>query len=145
MFGGSIQLWRDWFPKAQIYGVDVCDPSFIKSKNILNDHNITLFTNTNAYDDAFIKTNFQDKSIKFDMILDDGPHTFQSNILFILNYLPLLAEDGILIIEDIQDFSFIDLFIKCVPNDFQKYIQIYDLRQINGRYDDILFVINKTI
>lgn len=144
--GGSIQLWRDWFPKAQIYGVDICDPTFIKSKNILNDNNIKLFTNTNGYDDAFIKTNFQDKSIKFDMMLDDGPHTLESNILFIQKYLPLLAEDGILIIEDIQDFSFIDLLIKCVPNDFQKYIQIYDLRQIkNCRYDDILFVINKTI
>jgi hypothetical protein len=87
-----------------------------------------------------------------------------------------LAEDGILIIEDIQDFKFIDILIKCVPNDFQKYIQIYDLRQItplrilnaqrlptfalinrrqvgvlnvqrckNCRYDDVLFVINKTI
>ena len=57
-----------------------------------------------------------------------------------------MAEDGILIIEDIQHFSFIDILIKCVPNDFQKYIQIYDLRQIkNCRYDDVLFVINKTI
>ena len=145
-YGGSIKLWRDWFPKAQIYGVDVCDLSFIRSEKILNDHHVTLFTNTNAYDDAFIKTNFRDNFIKFDMILDDGPHTLESNIWFIQNYLPLLAEDGILIIEDIQHFSFIDILIKCVPNDFQKYIKIYDLRQIkNCRYDDVLFVINKTI
>jgi hypothetical protein len=145
-YGGSIQLWRDWFPKAHIYGVDICDLNFIRSKHISNDHHITLFTNTKAYDEAFIKTNFQDKSIKFDMILDDGPHTLESNIWFIQKYLPLLAEDGILIIEDIQDFSFIDILIKYVPNDFKKYIQVHDLRQIkNCRYDDLLFVINKNI
>ena len=80
------------------------------------------------------------------MILDDGPHTLESNIWFIQKYLPLLAEDGILIIEDIQDFSFIDILIKYVPNDFKKYIQVHDLRQIkNCRYDDLLFVINKNI
>ena len=145
-YGGSIQLWRDWFPKAHIYGVDICDLNFIRSEHISNDHHITLFTNTNAYDDAFIKTNFQDKSIKFDMILDDGPHTLESNIWFIQKYLPLLAEDGILIIEDIQDFDFIDILIQNVPNDLKKYIQVHDLRKIkNCRYDDLLFVINKNI
>jgi hypothetical protein len=144
--GGSIQLWRDWFPRAHIYGVDICNLDFIESKKILNDHHVTLFTNTNAYDDTFIQTNFQDKSILFDMILDDGPHTLESNIWFIQKYLPLLAEDGILIIEDIQHFDFIDILVNIVPNEFKKYIQVYDLRQVNNcRYDDLIFVINKTI
>jgi len=145
-YGGSIQLWRDWFPRAQIYGIDICDSNFIKKKSILNDHHITLFTNTNAYDDIFIQSNFQEKSIKFDILLDDGPHTLESNILFIQKYLPLMAEDGILIIEDIQNFDFIDILKNIVPDEFKKYIQVYDLRTIkNCRYDDVLFVINKSI
>jgi len=144
-WGGSIQLWRDYFQTAQIYAVDTCSLNFIKKKSILNDHFITLFTNTNGYDDTFIQTSFVNKNIKFDMILDDGPRNLQNMIDCITKYLPLLSENGIMIIEDIQDFQWIDILKQNVPDEYQKYIQIYDLRHIKGRYDDILFVINKTI
>ena len=144
-WGGSIQLWRDYFPNAQIYAVDICNLDFIKKSSIKNDHNITLFTNTNGYDDAFIQSSFTNKNIKFDMILDDGPHSLQSMIDFINKYLPLLSENGIMIIEDVQDFQWIEIFKQIVPREYQKYIQVYDLRHIKNRYDDILFVINKTI
>lgn len=141
--GGSIQLWRDWFPNAHIYGIDFMNIDDIENKSIKNDHNITLFTETNGYDDSFIYNNFQSKNIKFDMILDDGPHSFESNIDFINKYLPLLTETGILIIEDVQQFEYIELFKQAVPEELQKYIQVYDLRNINDRYDDILFIIDK--
>jgi hypothetical protein len=144
-WGGSIQLWRDYFPTAQIYAVDICNLDFIKKTSIKNDHCISLFTNTNGYNDTFIQTSFINKNIKFDMILDDGPHSLQSMIDFINKYLPLLSENGIMIIEDIQDFQWIEIFKQIVPQEYQKYIQIYDLRYIKNRYDDILFVINKTI
>ena len=144
-WGGSVKLWRDWFPSAQIYAVDICNMDFIKNESIKNDHNITLFTDTNGYDDSFIQNNFQSKNIKFDMILDDGPHTLQSNIDFINKYLPLLTETGILIIEDVQQFEYIELFKQIVPDKLKQYIQVYDLRNIKGCYDDILFVVNKSI
>jgi hypothetical protein len=144
-WGGSIQLWRDYFPNAQIYGVDICSLDFIKKSSIKNDHNISLFTNTNGYDDTFIQTSFVNKNIKFDMVLDDGPHSLQSIIDFINKYLPLLSENGILIIEDVQDFQWIEILKETVPEEYQKYIQIYDLRHVKNRYDDVLFVINKTI
>jgi hypothetical protein len=104
-----------------------------------------LFTNTNGYDDTFIQTSFVNKNIKFDMILDDGPHSLQSNIDVIVKYLPLLSENGILIIEDIQNFQWINILKQNVPDEYQKYIQIYDLRHIKNRYDDVLFVINKQV
>jgi hypothetical protein len=144
-WGGSIQLWRDYFPNAQIYAVDICSLDFIKKSSIKNDHNISLFTNTNGYDDTFIQTSFVNKNIKFDMILDDGPHSLQSNIDVIVKYLPLLSENGIMIIEDIQNFQWINILKQNVPDEYQKYIQIYDLRHIKNRYDDVLFVINKQV
>jgi hypothetical protein len=144
-WGGSIQLWRDWFPKAQIYGVDIRDLDIIKKKSILNDNHITLFTNTDAYNDTFIRTKFQDMNIQFDMIIDDGPHTLLSNIQCIQKYLPLLSKDGILIIEDIQRFEWIQILSESVPEEFKKYIHIYDLRQLGKcRQNNLLFVINKT-
>jgi hypothetical protein len=36
------------------------------------------------------------------MVLDDGPHTLESMIKFIEFYSQILADDGILIIEDVQ-------------------------------------------
>jgi hypothetical protein len=143
--GGSIQLWRDYFINAKIFAVDVCNLDFIKEEKIKNDHNITLFTNTNGYDDNFINENFYNKNIKFDVILDDGPHTLQSNIDFIIKYLPLLSENGIMIIEDIQDFNWTETLKEYVPPNFKKYIKVYDLREIRNRYDNTLFVINKNI
>ena len=143
---GSIQLWRDYFVNANIYAVDICDMNFIKKHSIKSDKNITLFTNTNGYDDNFIKNNFHDKNIKFDVIIDDGPHTLQTNVEFIIKYSSLLSETGIMVIEDVQDFNWIETFKQYVPNDLKQYIQVYDLREVkNRRYDDILFVINKNI
>jgi hypothetical protein len=144
-WGGSIRLWRDYFPNAQIYGVDICNLDFIQKESIKNDNHITLFTNTNGYDDTFISENFINKNIKFDMILDDGPHNLQSMIDLIVKYVPLLSENGIIVIEDVQDFQWTETLKEYVPNDLKQYIQVYDLRHIKGRYDDILFVINKNM
>lgn len=144
-WGGSIRLWRDYFPNAQIYGVDICNLDFIQKESIKNDNHITLFTNTNGYDDTFISENFINKNIKFDMILDDGPHDLQSMIDLIVKYVPLLSENGIMVIEDVQDFQWTETLKEYVPNDLKQYIQVYDLRDIKGRYDDILFIINKNM
>lgn len=143
--GGSIQLWCDFFPRAHIYGVDICNLDFIKKESIKTDHNITLYTNTNAYDNNFIKEHFINKNIYFDMILDDGPHTLQSNIDLILLYSQLLTKNGIIVIEDIQNINYINILIENVPINLKKYIQVFDLRYLNNRYDNIVFVINKNI
>lgn len=144
-WGGSIQLWRDYFTNAQIYGVDISNIDFIKKESIKNDHHITLFTDTNGYDDYFIQQNFIDNNIKFDLVLDDGPHSLESMTLFIVKYSLLLSENGILIIEDVQDINWINILHSYVPYNLKKYIQVFDLRHKKGRYDDILFVINKNI
>ena len=78
-------------------------------------------------------------------MLDDGPHSLESMTLFIVKYSLLLSENGILIIEDVQDINWINILHSYVPYNLKKYIQVFDLRHKKGRYDDILFVINKNI
>jgi len=58
-------------------------------------------------------------------------------------YLPILKEDGILVIEDVQEESWLEELRLKTPDEFKDYIEIYDLRPVKSRYDDILFVINK--
>ena len=137
--GGSIKLWHDYFPNATIYG---CDIESLMCHQIEYNNRIKLFPSTNAYDPLFIN---QIKDIQFDIALDDGKKTLDSMIQFINMYLPLIKEDGILIIEDVQDISWLDVLSSVVPKESKNNIKTYDLRGIKNRYDDIVFVIDKSM
>ena len=141
--GSSIKLWRDYFYNADIYGVDINDISVINNKYILKDKNIKLFTNTDAYSYEFITQNFIDKNIKFDILIHDGSQTLISQISFLVKYIGLMAENGILIIESIQNINDIHILKSFVPFELEKYIEIYDFRSNKNTYDDVLFIINK--
>jgi predicted O-methyltransferase YrrM len=81
---------------------------------------------------------------KFDFIIDRGSKRFKDEVFVITNYLKLLKNNGILIIEDIQSIRYVRYLYENVPNDLKKYIESYDLREVKGRYDDIIFIINKS-
>lgn len=141
--GGSVKLWRDFFTNATIYGLDIL-PIDRVIDDLLNDNRVVLYTSTDAYNNDFVKTNFVDKNIKFDFMLDDGPHTLESMKQFINLYLRLMTHDGIMIIEDVQSIDWIDILRNEVPPDLQQFVKIYDLRSIKNRYDDIVFTIDKS-
>ena len=81
-------------------------------------------------------------NVKFDILIDDGPHTIESMITFIKMYSSILADKGIMVIEDVQTLDWIPQLINAVPDHLKLYVEVYDLRYIKGRWDDILFVIN---
>jgi hypothetical protein len=141
--GGSIKLWYDYFINAKVYALDIIHILNVWDE-IKNLSRVELLTSTDAYDETFFKETFLNKNIKFDMVLDDGPHSLESMKNFIKLYSQVLCEDGILIIEDVQDINWLSILKNEVPDELQKYIETYDLRHIKGRYDDIVFVINKT-
>ena len=141
---GSIKMWADFFPNADVHGCDIISIDTV-NQCVMNHPRIHLHTSSNAYNPNFIMTKFTSKGITFDIVVDDGPHTLESMIHFIKLYIPLLKEDGILVIEDVQDIAWIKTLTQTTPDEFKPYIQTYDRRQVKGRYDDIMFVINKTI
>lgn len=140
--GGSIKLWNDYFINAYVYALDNHHIDDIWD-GIKNNEKIILYTSVDAYNEDFINTNFKKKDIKFDFMLDDGPHTLESMIKFIKLYSGLMTDDGILIIEDVQSIEWTNILKLSVPDDLKEYVEIYDLRHIKNRYDDIVFVINK--
>ena len=142
--GGSIKMWYDYFVNANIYALDIQHINDIWDE-IKNKDKIKLFTSIDAYDEINFKELFLDKNIKFDMMLDDGPHSLESMKQFIKLYSQIMTEDGILMIEDVQSIDWIDELKSVVPENLKKYIQSYDLRANKGRYDDIVFVINKSM
>lgn len=140
--GGSIKLWSDFFINATIYALDIIDDNCIWDK-LKNDEKIKIFSSTDAYDESIFNSIFLD-GIRFDFMLDDGPHTLESMKQFIKLYSKLMTDDGILIIEDVQSIDWIPMLVEVVPEHLKKYIMVYDLRENKGRYDDIVFSINKT-
>jgi hypothetical protein len=140
--GGSIKLWRDYFPNAQIYGLDILSEDRVIDE-LKTDPRVVLYTSTNAYDEEFFKSNILASGDKFNFMLDDGPHTLDSMLQFIKLYHQVMSDDGILIIEDIQSMDWIDSLKQQVPDNLKQYINVYDLRSNKGRYDDIVFTVDK--
>jgi hypothetical protein len=54
---------------------------------------------------------------------------------------PLLQDEGIAVIEDVQDFSWFDALKMCVPKNCS--YEIVDRRAIKGRYDDLMLIIKR--
>jgi hypothetical protein len=141
--GGSIKLWHDYFVNATVYGLDIIKLENIIHDDIKNNDRIVLHTFSNAYDINFFNKNFLDKGIKCDFMLDDGPHSLDSMLRFIKLYSQIMTDDGILIIEDVQDWNWIEVLKTAVPEHLKQYVKVYDLRPNKNRYDDIVFTIDR--
>jgi cephalosporin hydroxylase len=141
MEGGSIDLWSKFFTNAHVFGIDIVDN--VRIDELRKNNKVTLLLNNNAYDPEFVKQRFLNNNITFDFLLDDGPHTLESMLKFIQYYLPLLKDNGIFIIEDVPHINWIDILVKQVPINLQKYIKVYDRRHIKNRGDDIVFTVDK--
>ena len=142
--GGSLILWRKYFPNATIYGLDILPITRVLDE-LISDDKVTSHTEINAYDTEFVKKNFLDKNIKFDFMLDDGPHTLESMKKFIILYSPLLKDEGVLIIEDIKDTKWFNELIKITPENLKPFRKSYDLRKNMMKTDDLVFTIDKII
>lgn len=141
--GGSIKLWHDYFINATVHALDIC-PSHHIWDGIKNNDRIIIYSSINAYNNDFVINNFLNKNIKFDFMLDDGPHTLESMKQFINLYSQIMTDDGILIIEDVKSIYWINILVNEVPEHLKQFIKVFDLRRNKNRYDDIVFVIDKS-
>lgn len=139
--GGSIKLWSDFFVNSTVYGVDIMPMNHVWSE-LKNNPRIVIHASTDAYNPTVFNTHF--RGMKFDFMLDDGPHSLESMMQFIRLYSQIMTDDGILIIEDVQSWDWIELLKEVVPDVLKPFIKVYDLRPNKNRYDDIVFTIDKS-
>jgi hypothetical protein len=128
--GGSMRLWVDWFKYGKMYGIDVID---------INIDGAIIHSNSDAYTNT---TSSKFKDCFFDYIIDDGPHTLESQILAIQHWLPKLKIGGKLIIEDVQSMDYADTLFYEVSK-YNAMCRCLDFRQNKRRYDDIIFEVTK--
>jgi len=117
--GGSMILWSDLFPQAHIYGADIIP---LPNDFVLTDRMTHLVGD--AYDVNFIKKHFGE--MKFDVLVDDGPHTLPSMLFFAQHYSKLLAPKGALVIEDIQSPAWIHQIINSLPSELRSKAKFID-------------------
>jgi len=98
--GGSLRAWRDYFTNSTITGMDVQPDTQFKDERI----NTYLCDSTN---NECVKNLMCDLNVKFDIIIDDGCHHFQSQYDTLKNFYPYLKDGGIYIIEDIYPGSLV--------------------------------------
>lgn len=92
--GESLRMWKEYFEKANIFGIDLYD----KSKH--NEDRIKIFKG-NQIDEKFL-LNVCRNIGEIDIIIDDGSH-INNHVITTFNILfPLLKSGGIYVIEDTQ-------------------------------------------
>lgn len=92
--GESLRMWKDYFPKGRIFGVDIYD----KSKH--NEERIKIFKGSQA-DDVFL-VDVCNQIGEIDVIIDDGSHINKHVISTFKTLFPLLKDGGIYVVEDTQ-------------------------------------------
>lgn len=98
--GGSIKIWKEYFHvDSNIYGGDI--QSFNPIENTTC-YQIDMYSQEalNLFEDSY-----------FDIVIDDGPHTYESHENVILSYFSKLKNGGILIVEDVLDEKFVEPLI----------------------------------
>ncbi len=91
----SVKMWREYFPNAQIYGLDL-DPAC----KAFEDDRISIFIGDQSDPDV-LNNIIQQTGGGFDVVIDDGSHIQEHQIKTFNHLFPALDEFGIYVIEDV--------------------------------------------
>jgi hypothetical protein len=94
--GCSLRMWKEYFPKAMIFGID-------SNPNCLFQEDRILTFCGDQYSEAdLLRIVKPTRVIGYDLIVDDGSHEPAHQIFTAKVLLPYLSDDGIYVIEDIE-------------------------------------------
>ena len=142
--GPSIDVWDKSSIINKVVGVDITTREWFdevcKNNNTFWEYsdNVTLYHDTDAYNEEFVKSL---DGQKFDIIMDDGPHTWESQLKFFNLYYDLLNDGGVLMCEDIQQTYLPQL--QQLGHQYEDFY-IFDLRaKRNIHGDEIIAILKK--
>ena len=90
----SIKMWQEFFPNAQIYGIDI-NPNC----KAYEGGSIKIFIGDQS-DEKFLQSVLQDAGGFFDVIIDDGSHRVFHQLKTFDFLFPHLTSHGVYVIED---------------------------------------------
>jgi len=92
--GESLRMWKAYFRRARIVGIDIYD------KTCHDEPRITTVLGSQV-DEALLRRVHAEHG-PFDIIIDDGSHFVEHVLTTFRIMFPLLADDGIYVVEDTQ-------------------------------------------
>lgn len=92
--GASLRMWKEYFPKAKIYAIDLFE------KSALEEDRIKIFKGSQS--DRKFLLSVVEKIGRVDIVIDDGSHINEHVLTSFEVLFPLLSSDGIYVIEDMQ-------------------------------------------
>jgi hypothetical protein len=134
--GSSLCLWKNYFSKkSKIYGIDNLDDK--------NNHNIPVKKEWISGDnveyiigDAYSEDTKNKVVGNIDILIDDGPHTFESHLQLLEKYISKMNKNGIIVIEDIS-YDYNKLF-EFIPDQYKNTSSVYDFGGYDNRLIEIL-------
>jgi hypothetical protein len=93
--GASLRMWEDYFPGAQIFGIDNQPAAIVNEGRIRSE----VFDQTKRSE---LIAAAQWAGCNFDLIVDDGDHCPISQVLGVTTLMQYLNNDGLYIIEDVH-------------------------------------------
>ena len=90
--GASLRMWADYFPEAQVVGMDVNPAALISGERIFS----RVGDQKNRGHLIMLAQEFG----PFDLIVDDGDHSPAAQVLAAVTLHPFLADGGLYFIED---------------------------------------------
>ena len=110
--GASLRVWRDYFPNAQIYGID------IDEKIIFSEDRIQTFhcdqTNILQIEELWKRL----PGVEFDLMIDDGLHTFDAGVSLFESSIRKLRSEGVYIIEDVAPGTLVKFYDYFARSDY---------------------------
>lgn len=94
--GASLRVWREYFPNAQIWGGDI-DRDILFQESCIATGFLDQ-TNPNSIKEFFLETRVE----KFDLMVDDGLHTFLAGSTLFSHSVEFMDRDGVYVIEDVR-------------------------------------------
>ncbi len=160
--GTSLSAFYDYFPNANIYGIDIFTRVPVSEIPILKKDRVYWLKGDSMQSNIcnLIKDKWGD--IQFDIIIDDGLHTPLANKKTFENLIPFLKDTGVFYIEDIwpldvmtdnewnhqwiqknrKDYTKenMNIFLDCIK-DYK--VAKFDYRSLSNRPDSVLYKIQK--
>jgi SAM-dependent methyltransferase len=114
--GASLRAWRDYFLNAEVVGAD------IDKEVLFNEDRIRTFY-VDQRDPSSIRQLWDSVGMSdFDLMIDDGLHSFEAGVCLFENSFARLKSGGIYVIED------------CMPSDFLKYKDYFQRTELNATF-----------
>lgn len=120
--GASLRVWRDYFPNAEIIGID------IDSKILFQEERISTYQVDQTSSESIRAFLDQIPGTEFDVILDDGLHKFSAGRTLFENTIHRLKPDGVYLIEDVSQIDlskYAAYFADHIDEYYCRYINLY--------------------